>query len=182
MAVTTIAKTIGLLAVLAMAGCANVPHSLDAPLTEPHPELAQVQSHPEHFEGQTVRWGGTIARVENTSEGSLVEVVARPLQSNSRPNESGMSPGRFLIATTAFLEPEVYEEGKSVTVVGRLFGLELRAIGEYEYPYPVVRASTVHLWPPRPERQATPYYDPWFYPYPYWHHPYHYYRHPYWYY
>lgn len=182
MAVRAIAKIVGLAGVLLVAGCASVPHSLDVPLAEPAPELSQVQSQPDRFTGQTVRWGGTIVGVQNNSDGSLIEVVARPLQSNSRPNENGMSPGRFLIAAGAFLDPEVYQQGKSVTAVGVLEGLQRRTIGEYEYPYPMLRASAVHLWPPRPERTTTPYYDPWFHPYPYWHHPYRYHRYPYWYY
>lgn len=182
MAVHIIAKVIGLFGVLLVAGCASVPHSLNIPLSEPVPELPQVQSQPEQFTGQTVRWGGTIARVENNSEGSLMEVVARPLQGSSRPNENAMSQGRFLIATSAFLDPEVYQEGKSVTAAGLIEGLQHRTIGEFRYPYPVLRASAIHLWPPRPERTATSHYDPWLHPYPYWHHPYRYHRYPYWYY
>lgn len=172
-------RAVGMLALLAAGGCATVPGSLDRPLTEPQPQPAQVQSASDRYQGQTVRWGGTIARVENTSDGSLVEVVARPLQSNSRPNEKGMSPGRFLIVTSTFLDPEVFESGKSVTAVGSLDGLQRRTVGEYEYPYPVLQAESIHLWPPRPERQVAPYPDPWMY-HPYWHHPYRYYhRYPY---
>src|SRR5690625_1718436 len=97
MVVRAIAKIVGLAGVLLVAGCASVPHSLDVPLAEPAPELSQVQSQPDRFTGQTVRWGGTIVGVQNNSDGSLIEVVARPLQSNSRPNENGMTPGRVLI-------------------------------------------------------------------------------------
>lgn len=172
---------IGLLAVLVVGGCANIPNSLDRPLAEPPPQPAQVQAAPDQYQGQVVRWGGTIATVENTSEGSLIEVVARPLQSDSRPQENGMSPGRFLIATSAFIDPEVYESGKSITALGTLNGVQQRAVGEYQYPYPILRAEAIHLWPPRPERQLSPYPDPWMYPYPYRYHPYWYHRHPYWY-
>ena len=183
MVVHSMAKILGLAGVLVLAaGCASVPHSLNVAVSEPMPELAQVQTQPEQAQGQTVRWGGTIARVENNKEGSLIEVVARPLQSNSRPSENALSQGRFLIATRSFLDPEVYVEGKSITAVGTLEGLQHRTIGEFEYPYPVLNASAIHLWPPRPERSNTPYYDPWFHPYPYWHHPYRYHRYPYWYY
>ncbi len=169
------------MALMIVGGCASVPQQLDRPLSEPHPAPHEVQRSPDQYRGQVVRWGGTIAAVENTREGSVIEVVARPLENTSRPRENEMSPGRFLIVTDSFLDPEVYTSGKSVTAVGALEGVDVRNVGDFEYPYPVLRAEALHLWPPRPERRADPYPDPWLYPYhyPYWGHPYWRHRYPY---
>jgi len=160
-------------------GCAGVPEPLDRPLAEPQPTLAQAQADSERVSGAVVRWGGTIVTVENTRDGSIVEVVARPLDSTSRPSESGASPGRFLVVTPHFIDPEIYTAGRAITATGPLAGVQARMVGEYEYDYPVVRADAYHLWPPRVERRAR-HYDPfWDYPwvrYPYWGYPYY---HPY---
>ncbi len=162
-----------------LSGCTTIPAAVDRPLAEPQPEPAQVQRDPDQYRGQVARWGGSIIAVENTRDASVVEVVARPLQSNSRPDEGGMSPGRFVIVTHGFLDPEIFTPGKAITAVGTLDGIQVRKVGEYEYSYPVLRAEGYHLWAPRPERRVhDPYWDhPWGYPYgpsPYWRHPYYY--------
>ena len=166
-----------------LGGCTGIPAAVDRPLTTPQPVLAQVQNAPEQYRDHVVRWGGSIAKVDNNKDGSVVEVVARVLQSSSRPDSSGLSPGRFLMKTPSFLDPEIYKEGEEITVVGILKGIEVRKVGDYEYPYPVLHAEGYHLWAPVPQRRARhydPYWDdpfmyPWWRPYPYWHHP-HYYR------
>lgn len=142
-----------------LGGCAGIPAAVDLSLSDPQPGLGQVQSAPEQHRGQVVRWGGIIISVENSKDSSLVEVVARSLQSSSRPDEDGMSPGRFLIVTSGFLDPEIFKPGQSITVAGALDGTQIRKVGEYEYHYPVIRAQGYHLWAPRPERTppaATP--------------------------
>ncbi len=168
------------LSLLLVAGCASVPATLDLPLADPQPSLGQAQNNPDQVRGSVVRWGGTIIGVDNTRDGTVVEVVARPLDSSSRPDESAISPGRFLVETPHFLDPEVYQPGRSFTAVGPLDGIRVRQVGEYDYRYPVLRAERYHLWPPRVERQARTY-DPFWDPY--WRHPhyrrYHPYYHPY---
>ncbi len=165
---------------LFMAGCAGVPQAVDQPVSDPAPEFAQAQQNPERHRDETVRWGGTIVGVENARDRSIVEIVARPLRRDSRPNESGVSPGRFLLVTPDFLDPEIYKSGRAITVTGRLGGIETGQVGEYDYPYPVVRASGLHLWEPLPDpavRHYDPYWDdpwmrPWWYDpwHPYWRH------------
>ena len=63
----------------------------------------------------------------------------------------------------------VYQRGKSVTVLGELTRAEVGKVDEYEYRYPVIRNSTVYLWPKLEERveviDAFPMMRP--YPYPY---------------
>jgi starvation-inducible outer membrane lipoprotein len=46
--------------------------------------------------------------------------------------------------------------------------VEQRNIGTYRYSYPVIRATSHHLWPLRPPPLPDPYYSPFQHPwYPY---------------
>ncbi len=142
--------------------------------------VKEAQAEPERFLGTPLRWGGRIIRLHNRADETLIELLALPLDKSGQPVEAAAGwYGRFLIRIERFIDPLVYEEGRLLTVAGKLAGIEARHIGEFEYRYPVVEAGTLHLWP-RPE-PATPwapvyepwpwYHDPWFHPHPW--HPYH---------
>lgn len=167
--------------VLLLAGCASTPTALQNAPAE-SPPVATVRERPESYVGERVRWGGTIAGVINRQSETLLVIVARPLRDNGRPYADAGSPGRFLARVPGFLDPAVYGEGRSLTVVGTIAGSEVRAIGDYPYRYPVVRADSYHLWeplpPPRPAHcfHSPFWYDPlwypsWYgpYPWPYYH-------------
>jgi outer membrane lipoprotein len=165
-----------LVAVVALAGCAS---TVPAPVrTSPPgaPTLAEVRGNVDPYVGRPVRWGGTVAAVENRARETWVEIVARELGSDGRPVEDDRSEGRFLARVGAFLDPAVYTEGRQVTVTGVVDGAMTRPIGNFPYLYPVVRAEMVYLWEPLPEWPPY-YYDPWWfydpwYPYPWRYHPY----------
>ena len=46
-------------------------------------------------------------------------------------------------------------------IVGNVTGTERGKVGEYDYTYPRVEATSIYLWPKRPLYVASPYYDPW---------------------
>jgi starvation-inducible outer membrane lipoprotein len=56
-------------------------------------------------------------------------------------------------------------------VTGGVQGKKVQSLGEIDYPYPLISAKEIHLWPVEKEES--------FYPYPYWHYPWWY--GPYWY-
>lgn len=163
-----------------LGACAtDVPRPIRDSLPE-SPGLAQVRENPAAFQGRVVRWGGTLAGVQNQAQETILEVVDRPLERGGRPIESDRSAGRFLVRAKGFLDPSVYANNRQVTVYGQISGSEQRKIGEFPYTYPVVVADQLHLWPPYVEPQPyyrDPYwYDPWYpwgpwhpwgYPYPY---------------
>src|SRR5581483_12094141 len=139
-------------------------------------------ANPDSYSGRHVRWGGTIAGVENGKAETRVEVVARELDRDGRPQPTNRSSGRFIARVEGFLDPAAYRKGREVTVAGTVDGSTTRKIGEYNYRYPVVKADTIYLWEPRvePQRYRDPYYydpfwgpwGPWgpfgpFRPYPY---------------
>lgn len=162
-----------------LVGCATglPPDIADPPPN--NPTLHDAQSKSEEFVGRAVRWGGTIASVQNKENETWIEVVARNLRRYGQPYESDATQGRFIARVGRFLDPAVYSDGRQITVAGLLEKPVLQPIGEFTYLYPVVNAATVHLWEPQREviiYEPFPpwYYDPW-YGHPYW------YRYPPWY-
>lgn len=173
------------LVTLFLGGCAsNLPQGVrEAP--EENPPLSAVRENPEAFMGRAVRWGGTIAKVENRPQETCMEVVERRLSSSGRPAENSRSGGRFLACANGFLDPMIYTGGRQLTVSGKLAATETGQVGEYAYRYPVVQVQSHHLWEPLPERptyiiEPDPFWgSPWG---PLWPHPYAYpwYGYPYW--
>jgi len=137
-----------------LAACATVPTPLrgDYPALTPRDPGAQ---------GQSVRWGGEIIRVEPKADTTCFEILARALDAATRPIRRDTSQGRFVACHPGFYDPEDYERGREVTVVGRVTGTDHGKVGEFDYAYPHVDATDIHLWPKRVPH--TPYYDPWMY-------------------
>lgn len=164
-----------MVAMLALCACATaVPEAI----REPAPgniTVAQAQQGGQRLVGSRVRWGGTIAGVENRAAETWLEIVDRPLDSNGRPRETDQTGGRFLARVAGFLDPAIYAKGRDVTVAGVLAAPVERTIGEYPYAFPVVKSQQLQLWPLAVPQPPPRYYDPfwadpwypWGYPFPY---------------
>lgn len=131
-----------------LGACATVPKPLQGEYPASTPKSAPSA-------GQAVRWGGEIIKVEPKSGTTCVEVLARQLGQTSRPIATDRSDGRFVACQNGFIEPGDYPAGREVTVIGRLNGSVTGRIGEFDYVYPRVDASTIYLWPKRVERVAS---------------------------
>lgn len=161
---------------LALTACSTTPEAIrHAPAQDPG--FLAVQQMIERYTGRTVRWGGSIIKLDNRKNDSILEILARPLSRGGEPDSTDRSLGRFQIRVQGFLDPAVYKEGRDVTVIGTIEGSMTQKIGEFVYHYPVIKANTLHLWPPQVEARDYyyPYPDP-FWPYPWY--PYPYYTHP----
>lgn len=160
-----------------LAGCASTIPSVIRNAPPGNPALGEVRTDPRPLIGARVRWGGTIVAVENRAAESWIEIVARNLGRDGRPQESGASEGRFLVRIDGFIDPVVYTEGQLLTVVGALEEPVTRLIGDFSYAFPVVHAESHFLWEPvsPPSRVIHDpfWYDPFFYDpwYPYYRHP-----------
>jgi outer membrane lipoprotein len=177
----TLRITYAVLLAAALSGCASdIPRPIrHAPATQL--DVATARRGVEQLRGTPVRWGGTIASVENRATETWVEVVEQPLDSSGRPKETDQSGGRFIASIDGFVDPHVYSNGRQVTVAGTLEKTVTRKIGEFPYDYPVVKAETHYLWATLQELSPAYYYgpywyDPW-YPWGYPPYPYYYYRH-----
>lgn len=127
------------------------------------PALSEVRGNPDAYFGTLVRWGGSIARVENRRDETWIEVVEHRLNANGYPQPSVASDGRFIARIPGFLDPAVYAEGRLLTVAGTVESTTRRNIGEYPYTFPVVAADEYRLWEERRERDVI-----YYYPYDYW--------------
>ncbi len=144
---------------LGLASCATVPTPLQGQFAASTPRDASTSGS-----GQSVRWGGEIIKVEPKHDATCFEILSRPLDSSARPATRDPSGGRFIACRAGFYDPEEFQRGRDLTVVGRVSGSEHGKVGEFDYTYPLVAADTVYLWPKRPLYvRSPPYYDPWMY-------------------
>ena len=134
-----------LLASLAAAGCATTPKPLQGAFAPVQPgEVVRSGAT-----GDLVRWGGRVVKVEPLADRSCFEIVGVRLGGDGRPLARDQSDGRFIACRAGFYDPEVFQAGREVTIIGRTAGFENRKVGDYDYRYPRVDADVVYLWPER---------------------------------
>lgn len=142
------------------AGCASLSDDLDAtntvaagtdvlpaglreaPAANPDPQ--SVDRAPQAYAGQRVLWGGTIVAADNAPPVTRIELAARPLDKHRRPLTEAPARGRFVAELDAPFDPELYSDGRPLTVAGKLRG-EPSADGT-----PVVAVEDYYLWDPSP--------------------------------
>jgi outer membrane lipoprotein len=161
-------------AVATLAACATVPQPLQGTYTDVSSVSVQQGAAP----GGEVRWGGQIIKTEPGPQETCFYILSRPLDSQARPHDessNSATQGRFVACRAGFYDPEVFTEGRDITVTGTLHGTVSEKVGEYGYPYPRVEANVVYLWPRRViNPYPAGYYDPFWGPYwgpgwgPYW--------------
>jgi len=126
-----------------------------------------------------VRWGGVVLETRPEADFTCFEILSKQLEKSMRPKTSDQAGGRYIACKPGFYDPEIFEEGREVTLTGKIIHMDVRKVGEYDYQFPVVDIAFMSLWP---ERRNPVYYD--FHgsyrPY-YWHYPPYrfYYRYPY---
>lgn len=139
--------------------------------------LSQIRANPGTYKGKLFVLGGVIVETRLTEKGSLLEVLALPVDSGGRIEDTERAMGRFLAlypAEKGILDPMVYKKGRYVTLAGDFVENRTKKIDELEYVYPLFQARQVHLWEEERAYAGYPYsYYPYsYYPYPYWYHPY----------
>ena len=142
---------------VALGACATVPAPLQGQFAPVTPREATASN-----QVANVRWGGEIINVDPRAGETCFEILSHQLDSVARPITRDPSAGRFLACRTGFYDPEEFDRGRELTIVGHLDGSEKGKIGEFDYTYPRVAADAVYLWPERPAYAYSPYYyDPW---------------------
>jgi len=157
-----------------LGACASIPTGVsESP--QQNPVLTDVQADLSAYQGKLARWAGDIVAVENSDSGSLLFVIARDVTSKGEPIVNDLSLGRFAVRLPAFAEPEIYKEGRKITVKGVLGHSIQRKIGDFGYTYPVINADAHYLWPKRSAyKPVRPYRHHWSYDdyYPWYWYPY----------
>ncbi|VVM04713.1 Slp family lipoprotein [Methylacidimicrobium tartarophylax] len=111
------------------------------------PSFGAIRSDPSAYQGCRILLGGIIIKTTTLKEGTLLEVLEERLDDSDRPISTDKVGGRFLVRNSTFLDPSVYREGRDVTVVGRVMGVQAGRIGERPYTYPRISATQIYLWP-----------------------------------
>ncbi len=131
-----------------ISGCAPVfPREL-TDRVDRHVSFKELQGDPDNFKGTWVMLGGVIVSAKSMKEGTLIEVLQKPLDSDGRPLETDQTEGRFLVESEQFLDPAVYHSERLITVVAEVAGKKTMPIDEILYQFPFLNAKAVHLWSP----------------------------------
>lgn len=161
---------------LTLVACSTVPNDIGGNV-DPSITLTRVRADQSLAQGQLVRWGGLIARVQNKEGQTWIEIVEKPLTHYGQPVDANVTNGRFIAIFDRFLDPMVFQLGREVTVMGSLQPAVEGKIDEQPYHYAVIAASGFHLWQPRADRHYDDvmimrggFWDPWWYRPVYIHH------------
>jgi outer membrane lipoprotein len=111
-----------------------------------------IQADPDTFKGKVVLLGGTIAQTVNSRQGTVIEVVQKPLDYWGKPKRTDRTGGRFLLLSPGYLDVMIFAPGREITVAAEVAGTRSKALDEMEYSYPVVIDRELKLW--ERERQS----------------------------
>lgn len=156
------------LILMTLSGCVSYPIAKNLQKQAQPLALSQVVEDPDANQGKLVIWGGKIIKTANDVNNSAIYVLALPLDDSGEPVLYANSAGRFIASSKGFLDPEIYKNGRLITVAGTVAGLETEAVQKANYTYPVLNIKQIHLWPA--ERRYY-YYHPdgyWYGYYPDW--------------
>jgi outer membrane lipoprotein len=156
---------------LMVSACAHIPESLKVDEGVALTNFLDVRDGGEAHLGALARWGGVIAKVENNTDSTMLEIVHFQLKSSTRPQQKDQTQGRFRVYYQGFLDPIIFKEGRSVTAIGSVSSKEEGKIGEHEYAYPVLKAKDVHLWKEIKEVDVRVTHNPMWYTPSLWYHP-----------
>jgi outer membrane lipoprotein len=134
------------LVALFLVGCSTFPDKLQLDDNAQLTTYEDAASKSEQVKGKMLRWGGTIAKVENKPDATIFEMVYYPLNGYGKPISGDDSMGRFRIRVNGFVDPMVYKVGRLMTFTAQLDGLETGLVGEHEYVFPVATVEAYYLW------------------------------------
>ena len=109
--------------------------------------FSDLQKTPDAYKGEVIMLGGKILETNVSSTLSKLTVLQLSLGNNGQPVNLDQSRGRFIVQSKQFLDPAIYQKGILLTLVGKLKGSKIRAIGSFDYVYPLVEPIEIKLWP-----------------------------------
>lgn len=161
--------------VLFWLGCAQVISENTLRQANRDISFEQLRKDPVAYKGQTVVLGGVIVKASHDPAGTLLEVYQTETDWERRPVNVDVSGGRFLAFYKGFLDSEIYEKGRKVTIAGEVTGERTQKLGEIDYRYPFLLVKEIHLWKRETRPVPDPYvwypwgpwgpWGPWYYPY-----------------
>ena len=161
------------LLLLFAAGCTTVISEQSRKLVNSTAPFKDIKEAPESYIGKHVLLGGRIARTRNSSDGAAIEIVQFELTSNSYPEDTFLSYGRFLATSNSYMDPLIFKQGMLLTLVGEIKGKKTMRLEDMDYTYPVIALRDWYLWTGSgPDRgcsypEPLPQYDPYNFGYGY---------------
>lgn len=140
------AKLIIILIICLLVSCVHPISKETRRQLDPKTTFAMVSDNPAAFLDQKILLGGVVIEVENTDNGSELEIMEWRLSRWGEPTYPDQTGRRFLVKTSATLDPTRYEPGTLVTLAGVVLGKETRNLGEQKYDYPLFDLTEIHLW------------------------------------
>ena len=131
---------------LSLSACAIVPEPLQVPENTPLVGYNKAVVAGDDILGKSARWGGIITNVENKPDQTLIEVVYFPLNHYGKPNASDETPGRFKAVINKFVDPIMFEEGRTVTFLGKVGKPLAGMVGEQPYMFPSLAVDNYYIW------------------------------------
>jgi outer membrane lipoprotein len=163
------------------AGCTGVISSEMRHQSREDLTFPMVLQNPTAYIGETVILGGVIIQTINRQEGTEIVVLETPLDYQEMPRDAEYSRGRFIGRVSGYLDPEVYKQGKKITLAGEIIGKETRPLGQIQYAYPLIQIRELHLWTEVVRYSPYgPYYWGWYWYPPSYFWPYYRFHYPYW--
>jgi len=153
--------------ILTLAGCTPIISEQTRTLINSDVSFQTLKETPENYIGKTILLGGRVANIRNNADGTELEIVQFDLTSQSYPEDTFLSYGRFLATNSNFMDPLIFRRGMLITLVGEVKGKKTMRLDDMDYTYPVISLREWYLWPGSdPDRGCTTYpcplpqYDP----------------------
>jgi outer membrane lipoprotein len=138
------------LALAQMTGCATaLSQDTLRQVSSDTPPVAVLED-PKRFVGQVIPVAGTILRLENLKEGTLLEILGYPTTSRGFPDTGEPALGRFLLLYPGYLDALVFQPGRTVATAGRIVGERAMTVGETVRPQPLLHPLELKLLPENP--------------------------------
>lgn len=109
--------------------------------------FSELQKTPDVYKDEIIMLGGKILETNVSSTLSELTVLQLALDNNGRPVNLDQSYGRFIVESKQFVDPAIYQKGMLLTLVGKLKGSKIQAIGGFDYVYPLLVPIEIKLWP-----------------------------------
>ncbi len=119
-----------------------------------------LRADPDAFKGRTVILVGDILKTQNTQQQTAIEILQKPLDRFEAPLITDQTEGRFIAHCDRYLDPAIYDQGRQITVAGKVLGSHAGKVGEADYLYPLISCVEMHLWPRVSHDPVYP--RPWF--------------------
>jgi outer membrane lipoprotein len=167
-----------------MLGCQHTISETLRQQAEPVVSFEALRGDPDAFKGRTVILGGDILKTHNTPQQTSIEILQKPLDRFEAPQITDQTAGRFIAQCDQYLDPAIYDQGRQITVAGKVLGSYAGQVGKADYLYPLISCAELHLWPRMSQDTIYPVYPyPWLLPryYPWYLYPYYDYDWPFYY-